>query len=187
MCDNLSWWLAIVRISDSELTKTNQTTKLPLFFILISSILWNPPIFPQQQELINCCRNDQDDSGETSSLQWFVVLPSFLASHLSSSFSQNSYFLSCKIPQNVYASWPLAVVLQCVQMQLSDPWVGVSVPGIGSQWQQAKQGNSDVLVPGNTFQFVLEDPDVFPGQVGYTIPPAGSGYTPGSPTGWTCL
>ncbi|XP_054874822.1 protein-cysteine N-palmitoyltransferase HHAT isoform X2 [Amphiprion ocellaris] len=58
---------------------------------------------------------------------------------------------------------------------------------VGLQRQQMKQVIPDVPPPSNTFQLFLGDPEAFPGQMRYIIPPAGSGSTLGSPPWWTCL
>jgi len=51
----------------------------------------------------------------------------------------------------------------------------------GSRWQPAKQGPPGFLLPSHTLQFLLGgDPEAFPGQKRYIIPPAGSGSAPGS-------
>ena len=55
----------------------------------------------------------------------------------------------------------------------------------GSRWQQAEQGAPGPLLPSNIFQFLLGDPEAFPGQLGYVIPPASSVSTLWSPTSWT--
>ncbi len=59
--------------------------------------------------------------------------------------------------------------------------------GAGSRWQQDKEGVPDVRLPSKVFQLLQADPEAFPGQVSYIIPPACSGSALGSPTSWTCL
>jgi len=58
--------------------------------------------------------------------------------------------------------------------------------GARSRGQQAKQSTPDVPLSSNSFQLLLGDPKVFPGQMRYAIPPACSGSTPGPPTSGTC-
>ncbi len=58
---------------------------------------------------------------------------------------------------------------------------------VGSWWQQAQLGTSDIIHPGSSPQLLLEDPKPFTGQVGYIIPSVSSGSAPGSLPGWTCL
>jgi len=62
----------------------------------------------------------------------------------------------------------------------------VLLSGAGSWWQPAKQGPPGFLLPRHALQFLLGDPEAFPGQKRYIIPPAGSGSAPGSPPSWTC-
>lgn len=52
----------------------------------------------------------------------------------------------------------------------------------GSPWQQVNPGS-----PERCFQLLLSDPEAFPGQMGYVIPPESSGTDPGSPSSCTCL
>ena len=51
---------------------------------------------------------------------------------------------------------------------------------------QAEQGAPGPLLPSNVFQFLLGDPEAFPGQLGYVIPPVSSRSTSWSPTSWMC-
>jgi len=41
--------------------------------------------------------------------------------------------------------------------------------GAGSRWQLAKQGPPSFLLPSHPPQFLLGDPEAFPGQKGYVI------------------
>ncbi len=59
--------------------------------------------------------------------------------------------------------------------------------GAGLWWQQAQQSSPDVPLPSNTFQLLWGDPEAFPGQMRYVIPPACSGSTPGSLASWMYL
>jgi len=61
------------------------------------------------------------------------------------------------------------------------PSMLVRLSGAGSRWQPAKQHPPGFLHPSHTLQFFLGDPEAFPGQTRYIIPPAGSGSAPGSP------
>jgi len=49
----------------------------------------------------------------------------------------------------------------------------------GSRWQLAKQGPPGFLLPSHALQFLLGDPEAFPGQKRYVIPPADSGSARG--------
>lgn len=81
-------------------------------------------------------------------------------------------------------SWALFSFLGTVPIH---PSIYCCLSGVGSRWQQAKQGGADVPLPSNAFQFLLGDPEAFPGQMWYIISPASSGSTPGSPTSWMFL
>jgi len=50
----------------------------------------------------------------------------------------------------------------------------------GSRWQLAKQGPPGFFLPSYA-QFLLGDPEAFPGPKRYVVSPAGSGSAPGSP------
>jgi len=51
---------------------------------------------------------------------------------------------------------------------------------------EVQKGNPDIPLPSNTLQLLLGDPNVFPGQKEYKIPPVSSGCAPGPPPSWTC-
>lgn len=57
---------------------------------------------------------------------------------------------------------------------------------VGSHWQRAQKVILEALLPRNTSQLLLGDPEAFPGQMRYIIPPAGSGSAQGSPPSWPC-
>ena len=57
---------------------------------------------------------------------------------------------------------------------------------VGSHWQRAQRVILEALLPSNTSQLLLGDPEAFPGQMRYIIPPAGSGSAQGSPPSWSC-
>lgn len=42
------------------------------------------------------------------------------------------------------------------------------------------------LYRSKTFQLLLGDPEAVPGQMRYIVPPASSGFAPGSPPSWPC-
>ena len=81
--------------------------------------------------------------------------------------------LACHV--TAYAIWTLFRVRKISAMQQIFRYSR-------SRWQQAEQGAPGPLLPSNVFQFLLGDPEAFPGQLGYVIPPVSSG----SPTCWTC-
>ncbi len=63
-----------------------------------------------------------------------------------------------------------------------DPFILFRLSGAGSWWQQAKQSIQHVPLPSNIFQLLRGDPEAFPGQMRYVIPPACSGSASGSLT-----
>jgi len=66
------------------------------------------------------------------------------------------------------------------------PSILFRLSGAGLRWQPAKQGPPGFLLPSNTLKLLLGDPETFPGQMRYIIPPAHSGSAPGSPPSQTC-
>lgn len=52
--------------------------------------------------------------------------------------------------------------------------------------QKSKQGVPDIPVTSDAFQFLFVYPQVFPGQMVYIVPPAGSGSATGSFPSWMC-
>jgi len=66
------------------------------------------------------------------------------------------------------------------------PSILIRLSAAGSRWQPAKQGPPGFLLPSHALQFLLGDPEAFPGQKRDIIPPTGSGSAPGSPPSWTC-
>ena len=68
----------------------------------------------------------------------------------------------------------------------SHPSFFVCFSGVGSHWQQAQKVILEALLPSNTSQLLLGNPETFPGQMRYIIPPVSSGSAPGSPPSWSC-
>ena len=68
----------------------------------------------------------------------------------------------------------------------SHPSFFVCFSGVGSHWQQAQKVILEALLPSNTSQLLLGNPETFPGQMRYIIPPVSSGSAQGSPPSWSC-
>jgi len=72
-------------------------------------------------------------------------------------------------------------IIQSLFVTYVHPSIFVRLSGAGSRWQSAKQGPPGFLLPSHALQFLLGDPEGFPGQKRYIIPPVGPGSAPGSP------
>lgn len=82
---------------------------------------------------------------------------------------------------NVEQSLPIAVLLSVSSIHPS------STTYLWSGRGGSRLSIPDILLPSSTFQLLLGDPKVFPGQVGYLVPPASSRSVPGSHPNCSCL
>lgn len=69
-------------------------------------------------------------------------------------------------------------VFTCASVTLGYAKIILGFSGIGLRCQQGKQAVPEIPLPRRTFQVILGDPEVFPGQTEFRILSLSSGFLP---------